>query len=119
MRADVATLNSQAVAHLKASRHLEAVVTYGKLFIKLRRTNLTHAQLYACYNNRASAYLHLCMYEEALQDAETARRLAETALQRQVHCHCSLCDVCIGETIWYMVALVHLALSIRLKSKQH
>lgn len=91
MRADVATLNSQAVAHLKASRHLEAIVAYGRLFIKIRRTNLTHAQLYACYNNRASAYLHLCMYEEALQDAETARRLAETALKRQAHRHFVAC----------------------------
>ena len=82
MQESLASLNAEAVAHMQDSRHLDAIVTYGKLNRKLLKNNLTHAQLYTCYNNQAGAYLHLHLYEEALQYAEAARRLAEAALKR-------------------------------------
>ncbi len=82
MQESLASLNAEAVVHMQSSRHLDAIVTYGKLNRKLLKNNLTHAQLYACYNNQAGAYLHLHLYEEALQYAEAARRLAEAALKR-------------------------------------
>ena len=82
MQESLASLNAEAVAHMQSSRHLDAIVTYGKLNRKLLKNNLTHAQLYACYNNQAGAYLHLHLFEEALQYAEAARQLAEAALKR-------------------------------------
>ena len=93
MQQTLASLNSEAVTYVRANKHIDAVVTYGKLFTKLRKDNLTHAELYACYNNRAASHLCLHMYEEALQDAEKARKLAETALKRQAttYTHLSYC----------------------------
>lgn len=74
--------NSQAVAYLKASKHIEAIVAFDKLFKQLAQKHLTHADLHTCYNNRAVAFLHLHLYDEALQDAEQARKLASAALKR-------------------------------------
>lgn len=82
MRQNLSCINSEAVAYLKASKHVEAVVAFDKLFKRVARKHLTHADLHTCYNNRAAAFLHLHLYDEALQDAEQARKLAEAALRR-------------------------------------
>lgn len=82
MHQSLSCINSEAVAYLKASQHLKAVVAFDKLFKRLARKHLTHADLHTCYNNRAAAFLHLHLYDEALQDAEQARKLAEAALKR-------------------------------------
>ena len=82
MHQSLSCINSHAVACLKASKHLEAIVAFDKLFKRLAKKHLTHADLYICYNNRAAAFLHVHLYDEALQDAEQARKLAEAALKR-------------------------------------
>lgn len=82
MHQSLSCINSQAVAYLKASKHIEAIVAFDKLFKRLAKKHLTHADLHTCYNNRAVAFLHLHLYDEALQDAEQARKLAEAALKR-------------------------------------
>lgn len=82
MQQSLSCLNSEAVAHLKASKHVEAIVAFDKLFKRLDRKHLTHAHLHTCHNNRAAAFLHLQLYDEALQDAEKARKLAEASLKR-------------------------------------
>lgn len=82
MNESLSCINSEAVAYLTAGQHLKAVVAFDKLFKRLARKHLTHADLHTCYNNRAAAFLHLCLYDEALQDAEQARKLAEAALKR-------------------------------------
>ena len=82
MHQSLSCINSEAVRYLKASQYLEAVVAFDKLFKRLARKHLTHADLHTCYNNRAAAFLHLHLYDEALQDAEQARKLAEAALKR-------------------------------------
>ncbi|KAL3131069.1 hypothetical protein ABBQ38_000384 [Trebouxia sp. C0009 RCD-2024] len=81
MQQSLSCLNSEAVAHLKASKHVEAIVAFDKLFKRLDRKHLTHAHLHTCHNNRAAAFLHLQLYDEALQDAEKARKLAEASLK--------------------------------------
>ena len=78
-------LNMEALKHYKAAQYSEAVAVYGSLFSKVKKQNLTHAELYSCYNNCAAALLHLKQYEAALQYAEAARKLAEQALKRQDH----------------------------------
>ena len=78
----MARLNAEAVQLHRDSKHVEAVVVYSRLFMKARQNNLTHAEMYSCYNNRAASYLKLHMYQEALQDAKIATRMAELALQR-------------------------------------
>jgi len=78
----LAEINATAILHMRAGRDLDATITYGKLFQRVRKTNLTHAELYACYNNRAAAHLRLRVYGEALQDSESAKKLAELALKR-------------------------------------
>ena len=82
MHTSLAAINSEAVAHLKASKHFEAIVAFDKLFKRLEKKHLTHADLHTCYNNRAAAFLRLQLYNEALQDSEQARKLAEVALKR-------------------------------------
>ena len=82
MHQSLSCINSEAVACLKASKHIEAIVTFDKLFKRLAAKHLTHADLHTCYNNRAAAFLCLHLYDEALQDAEQARKLAKAALKR-------------------------------------
>ena len=78
----LAYLNTEAVHFHKGGYFNEAVLAYGRLLNRARANNLTHAEMYSCYNNRAAAYLKLQKYEEALQDAESARKLAKAALKR-------------------------------------
>lgn len=88
MHQSLSSINSDAVACLKASKHIEAIVAFDKLFKRLAKKHLTHADLHTCYNNRAVAFLHLGLYNEALQDAEQARKLAEAALKRHLYPSC-------------------------------
>ncbi|KAK9836334.1 hypothetical protein WJX81_006453 [Elliptochloris bilobata] len=54
---------------------------YALLFRRQRSQNLAHADLHICYTNRASAWLALDLWPEALADAEAARKLAAAALR--------------------------------------
>ena len=80
----ICDLNAEALKRYKAGQYSETVAVYTSLFSKVKTQNLTHAELYSCYNNCAAALLHLEQYEAALQYAEAARKLAEQALKRQV-----------------------------------
>ncbi len=68
---------------VQAEDFVGAVASYAKLFARCRRLNISHPQLYVCHANRAAAFLRLGLYDEALQDAERARSLAEASFKRQ------------------------------------
>lgn len=59
-----------------------AVTAYGKLFRRVTALRLSHPTLYTVYNNRAGAYLKLGLFDEALQDAERGRSLAQESFKR-------------------------------------
>lgn len=59
-----------------------AIAGYAKLFARCRALNISHPQLYVCYANRAAAYLKLQLFDEALQDAERCRQLAEASFKK-------------------------------------
>lgn len=77
------SLNAEALVHLKAKQYVDAVAAYARLFKKVKKQNVTHAELYCCYNNCAAALMPLAKYDDALYHAECARKLAEQALKRQ------------------------------------
>lgn len=83
MHRSLCDLNTEALGYFATSDFAEAVITYGKLFRKVKQQNLTHAELYTCYSNCAAALLQLQRYDAALQHADHARKLAEQALKRQ------------------------------------
>lgn len=76
-------LNAKALKRYKANEPAEAVAAYSTLFTKVKTQNLTHAEIYTCYNNCAAALMQIGQFEKALQHAEHARKLAEEALHRQ------------------------------------
>lgn len=94
MHQTLCELNAEALRHYKATQYAEAATVYNDLFRKVKKENLTHAELYNCYNNCAAALLQLEQYDAALQHAECARKLAEQALHRQApHCTESGCGI--------------------------
>ncbi|KAK9815442.1 hypothetical protein WJX72_003717 [[Myrmecia] bisecta] len=81
-RMPLSQLNKAAAALQKLGDNVGAVAAYGRLFRKVQEMNLCHAELHVCHSNRAAAYLKLGLFEEALWDAECARKLAQDALKR-------------------------------------
>jgi protein arginine N-methyltransferase 7 len=79
----IATLNAEAVAHLKAGDDLRCVAAFAKVFRKTRDNHLTHKDLGICHSNRAASYLNLGLFEEALWDARKAQILAEEKFRRE------------------------------------
>ena len=77
------SLNAEALRHLEAKQYAAAVAAYARLFTKAKKQNLTHAELYCCYNTCAAALMPLAKYNDALYHAECARKLAEQALKRR------------------------------------
>lgn len=75
-------INAAAAALQKGGDAEGSAALYRALFVKARRLNLTHPELYICHCNAAAAYLSLELPEEALQHAERCRALAEASLRR-------------------------------------
>jgi type III protein arginine methyltransferase len=67
---------------LQADDLVGAVAAYAKLFARCRALNISHPQLYVCHANRAAAFLKLQLFDEALQDAERCRQLAEASFKK-------------------------------------
>lgn len=75
-------LNTKAIQHIKEKDYISAAAIYTVLFNKAAQQNLTHPELYVCRSNFSAVYLHLELFEEALQQAEKCRILAECSLRR-------------------------------------
>ena len=82
MRKPLSELNKDAARFQKDGDDMSAVAAYAKLFSKVAKNRLTHPELHVCHCNRASAYLNLELYEEALWDAMRSMQLAEKVLER-------------------------------------
>jgi len=76
-------LNSEALAYHKAGDDMHCVAAFAKLFRKVQENNVVHRELYVAHCNRATAYLNLGLYEEALWDARRCAELAERQFLRQ------------------------------------
>lgn len=74
--------NAEAAAQQKARQHAAAAATYSALFVKAKRSNLTHPELYICHSNCSAAYLALGLHDEALHHAVRCQQLAMASLRR-------------------------------------
>ena len=77
----ITDLNTEAVRLIKDGDDIGGIAAYAKLFYKLKKQRLVHAQLYVVHLNRAGCYLRLRLYSEALWDSFRAARMAREALE--------------------------------------
>lgn len=55
----LAKLSADAAALQKSGDNVGAVAAYNKVFMKVKKGNITHKELYVVYGNRASVFLKL------------------------------------------------------------
>ena len=75
-------LNAQAVKLSTSGDSTGSLATYRVLFTRASQLNLTHPELYVCHSNYSAACLKVELFEEALEHAGHAARLAEASLRR-------------------------------------